>query len=361
MAQIERLIHNYDSRVSLPWEPNLAGPQRVWFAVYAKTEERRLRRRIEEFEISTRRANHGWTTVDLTTAFAQWLSQHDYRESYFENPDLLDNESPAMEEFKEAVTQQVSEALTSEHADENSVVAVYGLASLFGLMNKAAQRLGRLAKGVPKNFSREERTRRRALVEAINKRRRKNSEAVQRGSRELRQEQGIDPPQSSGAAVLDVACGPRMFWFDRKDPRAIFADHRRENHVLADRSVPGGSRTLEVNPDVIADFTDLPWSDNTFALVVFDPPHLVRAGKNGWQARKYGRLSRGWRESLRRGFAECFRVLRPEGTLIFKWNEYQVPVSKILALTPERPLLGQRCGKTSMTHWIVFMKPAKII
>lgn len=59
---------------------------------------------------------------------------------------------------------------------------------------------------------------------------------------------------------------------------------------------------------------------------------------------------------IRRGFAECFRVLKPEGTLIFKWNEHEVPVSQILALTPERPLIGQRCGKTAKTHWLVFMK-----
>lgn len=58
-----------------------------------------------------------------------------------------------------------------------------------------------------------------------------------------------------------------------------------------------------------------------------------------------------------RGFAECFRVLRPDGTLIFKWNEHEIPVSQILALTPHKPLFGQRCGKTAKTHWIVFMKP----
>src|SRR5574343_998827 len=73
--------------------------------------------------------------------------------------------------------------------------------------------------------------------------------------------------------VLDACCGSRMFWFDRKDSRAIFADKRRATHVLPDVSSAGGSRTLEVNPDVIADFTSLPWPDNRLALVVFDPPH----------------------------------------------------------------------------------------
>ena len=148
-----------------------------------------------------------------------------------------------------------------------------------------------------------------------------------------------------------------MFWFDRKDDRAVFVDKRRESHTLRDKSSRGGSRTLTINPDIVADFTALPFSDNKFSVVIFDPPHLIRAGKKGWQAKKYGKLEGDWRNELRQGFAECFRVLKPEGTLIFKWNEHEVPVSEILALTPARPLIGQRCGKTAKTHWIVFLKP----
>lgn len=147
-----------------------------------------------------------------------------------------------------------------------------------------------------------------------------------------------------------------MMHFDKTDPRTVFADNRRESHILKDRTAKGGNRTLEVNPDVMADFTALPFPDGCFALVIFDPPHLTNAGKNGWQARKYGRLEGNWKEMLRIGFTECFRVLRPEGTLIFKWNETNVPVSQILALAPEKPVVGQRCGKSAKTHWIVFQK-----
>lgn len=156
--------------------------------------------------------------------------------------------------------------------------------------------------------------------------------------------------------VLDACCGSRMFWFDRQDGRAVFVDNRRETHSLKDKSSRGGSRMLTVNPDTLADFTALPFPDGRFAMVVFDPPHLVRAGNRGWQAKKYGKLEGDWRGMIRQGFAECFRVLKSEGTLIFKWNEHEVPVSQILALTPERPLIGQRCGKTAKTHWLVFMK-----
>ena len=163
-------------------------------------------------------------------------------------------------------------------------------------------------------------------------------------------------PTNSIPPVLDACCGSRMFWFDRQDDRAVFVDNRRETHVLPDVSSADGLRTLTIQPDLVADFTALPFPDNRFAMVIFDPPHLIHAGPKGWQAKKYGRLQGDWKTMLRQGFAECFRVLKPEGTLIFKWNEHEVPVSQILALTPEKPLVGQRCGKSAKTHWLVFMK-----
>lgn len=150
-----------------------------------------------------------------------------------------------------------------------------------------------------------------------------------------------------------------MFWFDRKDPRAVFVDKRREKITVTDNSHGRkGTRTIVIDPDFVADFTDLPFPSNHFKLVVFDPPHLVRAGKKSWLASKYGKLNGDWRDELRRGLAECFRVLVPGGVLIFKWNETNIPVSQILALTEERPLFGNLQGRQSKTHWIVFLKEA---
>lgn len=157
--------------------------------------------------------------------------------------------------------------------------------------------------------------------------------------------------------VLDACCGSRMFWFDRKDSRAVFVDKRRETHTLPDVSSTGGSRELVIDPDIVADFTALPFPDNTFACVIFDPPHFSRNGSNGWMAKKYGTLEGDWRWMIRQGFMECFRVLKPDGTLIFKWNEDEVSVTDILSLSPEKPLVGNRYGKHFKSHWIVFLKP----
>ena len=148
-----------------------------------------------------------------------------------------------------------------------------------------------------------------------------------------------------------------MFWFDRNDERAVFMDNRVETHVLRRRESEK-RETLIIQPDVVGDFTDMPFDDESFSMVIFDPPHLRYNGRTGWQAKKYGRLDGTWAVVLRAGFAECFRVLKQNGTLIFKWSDVDIPVSKILALTPHRPLFGNRSGRQAKTHWIAFMKPS---
>lgn len=153
------------------------------------------------------------------------------------------------------------------------------------------------------------------------------------------------------ARVLDPCCGSRMFWFDRENTDVVFDDNRVETHTLCD------GRVLRINPDVVIDFRKLEFSNNTFKLVVFDPPHLHTAGAKSWMAHKYGKLSKlTWEVDLALGFAECFRVLASDGILVFKWNEIQIKIKEVLALTPVRPLFGNTSGKKAGTHWYVFMK-----
>jgi hypothetical protein len=126
-------------------------------------------------------------------------------------------------------------------------------------------------------------------------------------------------------SILDPACGSRMMWFDKSHPGVVFGDCRSETLTVTDRTHrTDGVRVLEIRPDQVMDFRKMPFPDGTFRLVAFDPPHLVRAGR----------------------------------VLIFKWNETQVRVREVLALTPERPLFGQVSGRGHMTHWLVFMKGA---
>lgn len=150
--------------------------------------------------------------------------------------------------------------------------------------------------------------------------------------------------------ILDACCGSRMFWFDKKNPLVVFGDKRSESHILCD------GRKLDINPDVIMDFKNIPFENDSFYLIVFDPPHLKNAGKNGWQAKKYGSLDNNWQDEIKKGFDECMRVLKPNGTLIFKWNEQSIKVSELIQAIGVQPLFGHRTGQSSKTMWMAFMK-----
>ena len=163
--------------------------------------------------------------------------------------------------------------------------------------------------------------------------------------------------------VLDPACGGRMMWFDRAHEDVVFGDARSETVTMTDRShgKQDGQRVLRIEPDVVLDFRALPYPEASFSLVVFDPPHVVRAGPRSWLAAKYGKLGADWREDVRKGLAECLRVLTPDGVLIFKWNETQVKLGDVIELAPIAPLFGHRSGRGGLTHWLVFMKPKTLL
>lgn len=151
--------------------------------------------------------------------------------------------------------------------------------------------------------------------------------------------------------ILDVCCGSRMFWFDKKCPHTVFMDNRVVHDTLCD------GRTLDIEPDIVGDFRNIPFEDNTFHMVVFDPPHLLKVGEKSWLAKKYGKLSENWPQDLKQGFSECMRVLKPDGTLIFKWNEQQIKLKDILSVIDYQPLFG---NKRAETHWLVFMKDGEV-
>lgn len=147
--------------------------------------------------------------------------------------------------------------------------------------------------------------------------------------------------------ILDACCGSRMFYFDRQHPDVIYADNREVETTLCD------GRTLLVKPDVQMDFRDMPYPDNSFKVVVFDPPHLINAGTGSWLSQKYGVLPKDWAIYIKQGFDECMRVLEPDGLLVFKWNEDQIKLSSVLKAFDRKPLLGDQRGKT---RWLIFIK-----
>lgn len=161
--------------------------------------------------------------------------------------------------------------------------------------------------------------------------------------------------------VLDATCGSRMIWFDKNNPLAVYVDRRKiEDEAIWKSGNGTATRYISIDPDVIADFTNLPFADATFYHVVFDPPHLHKIGDNAWLCKKYGKLPENWQEVIRDGFNECMRVLKPNGTLIFKWNEFEIPVKEVIKAIGSKPLYGNRSGKQGKTHWMAFIKTEEL-
>ena len=161
----------------------------------------------------------------------------------------------------------------------------------------------------------------------------------------------------SDKKILDVTCGSRTIWFNKNHPNAVYCDRRKEELFNIWKSNNSkAERSCIINPDVQCDFTDLPFEDNSFSLVVFDPPHLIKANDTAWLVKKYSKLDDTWPQMLHDGFKECMRVLKPDGVLIFKWNEYDIPADKVWKALGQRPLFGHHSGKKSKTFWACFMK-----
>ena len=151
--------------------------------------------------------------------------------------------------------------------------------------------------------------------------------------------------------ILDACCGGRMFWFDKKHPNCLYVDIRtREKGHSKFR--PNHS----VLPDEVIDFRNMPYKKESFKLIVFDPPHIF-GKENSLINQYYGCLNKdNWREDLRKGFNECWRVLENYGVLIFKWGEARISKKEILFLFDIKPLFGHQVGGRLKTHWFCFMK-----
>lgn len=129
MSHVDELLAAYRRFVALPWQQNLAPPQRVWMAVYPPEQERRIRLHMPGFKTATQESGHGWNLVDITTSFERWMAAHEYRDAYFEDPELLETALPA---FFDDLVGEVRLQL-SQHSNPNAVVALLGTGTLFGL------------------------------------------------------------------------------------------------------------------------------------------------------------------------------------------------------------------------------------
>jgi len=161
--------------------------------------------------------------------------------------------------------------------------------------------------------------------------------------------------------ILDPTASVRSIWFEKDRPEVIYGDLRVEKIIMEYPATKERKyerkRIFEILPDVQMDYTSMPFPDGTFDMVVWDPPHLYKIGTSSILAARYGKLPGfdTWKDNIRGGFDECWRVLKINGTLIFKWAVRDISLKEVLDLAPP-PLFGHKTGSNSQTRWITFVK-----
>jgi len=160
--------------------------------------------------------------------------------------------------------------------------------------------------------------------------------------------------------ILDATCGTKAMWYQKNHPLVTYMDIRKGTFEAEARySKIKDRRRRKIYPDIVGDFTNIIFPDNTFDMVIFDPPYKIE-GKDTKSAGvhiPYGRLNKeDYKTILSKGINELFRVLKYEGIFVFKWGEISKKVDEIIDLFPYPPLFGTRTGQRNNTHWIVFLK-----
>ena len=148
MSYAQNLLDKLKTQLALPWPENVSGEERVLIAVYPPSEERRIRRLVDggEFAQEVRTLHHGWSSLDLATAFSKWLSAHEYAERLLQKPDRLWDDKGNVKGLQEHLVQQVRKACADD--DRNTVFALLGCGGLFGLFS-VSQLIGLVAEQIP--------------------------------------------------------------------------------------------------------------------------------------------------------------------------------------------------------------------
>jgi len=143
-----------------------------------------------------------------------------------------------------------------------------------------------------------------------------------------------------------------MMWKNKNPPLTVFMD----KNALSPRP-----------PDVVGVWEFLPFRDDVFECVIFDPPHKHgrTTGRGLWatptSSSYYGidipRIK--FLSGVYRGTREFLRVSK---RLCFKWNDIEMSVSRVLSLFPKewkevyRRVIDKGLKTKTLTFWITFVR-----
>lgn len=144
-TKTDQLLDAFEKVVNEPWSTVLSGQERIWFLVYDPAEQRKVDLRMRDFEAITLKAKKKWKDISLKQCFPSWMSQHEYREDYFNNPEYIVDQLEA--EFIPFVISFLKKELKEFEQNPDTLIAIRDVSALFGYA-----RLSEIIKSCDKDF-----------------------------------------------------------------------------------------------------------------------------------------------------------------------------------------------------------------
>ncbi len=161
--------------------------------------------------------------------------------------------------------------------------------------------------------------------------------------------------------ILDMTSGCRAIWLEKEHSDCVYVDRRALIVPMHRRGDKLDESSLAWTPDVVADNAALPFRDNLFSLLVYDPPHRGFTADSN-MGRRYGSASlEEVRENIRAAAKEAHRVAMPGAHLAMKWNDIDISINIVLGMmfTYWRALFGHSMSgekANSVTRWVLLRR-----
>ena len=130
MSKVNQLLAKFESIINEPWPTGLSGQEKVWFLIFDPIDLKKVHFKLSEFEMATQNAHRDWLLISLNDYFTNWLSKHDYKEAFFEEPEYI---SDALQtEFRDYIIQEINKELTEN--SENTLLVLKDTSAIFGFI-----------------------------------------------------------------------------------------------------------------------------------------------------------------------------------------------------------------------------------